>query len=137
MSEQAGREFHAAYIRANSGYYPYDTPPDTEGMTFPIRCRHCSRVYDLGKVTVTGWYTDCSMWKAPCCGVLADDRKPPWGISHYTELPRQDQAFLIADEDVTFPGERRCDKAFDTASEVCPRCFRQHTWLMETGKGER
>ena len=27
--------------------------------------------------------------------------------------------------------DRRCDKALDTASEVCPRCFRQHTWLME------
>jgi hypothetical protein len=25
----------------------------------------------------------------------------------------------------------RCDKALDTPSEVCPRCFRQHAWLME------
>jgi hypothetical protein len=24
----------------------------------------------------------------------------------------------------------RCDKALDTASEVCPRCFSQHTWLL-------
>jgi hypothetical protein len=25
----------------------------------------------------------------------------------------------------------RCDKALDTRSEVCPRCFRQHAWLLE------
>lgn len=85
----ADREFYEAYIRANSGHYPFDVP-DTAGMRSPVRCRWCSGVYDLGKVTVTGRYTDCSMWKAPCCGVLADDRKPPWGVSHYTELPRQD-----------------------------------------------
>ena len=59
----------------------------TEGMRSPVRCRWCGGVYDLGKVTVTARYTDCSMWKAPCCGVTADDRKPPWGVQHYTELP--------------------------------------------------
>lgn len=26
--------------------------------------------------------------------------------------------------------EKQCDKALDTASEICPRCFRQHAWLM-------
>jgi hypothetical protein len=92
---------------------------ETDGMTTPVRCR-CGRVYDLGKVTVEARYTDCSMWRTPCCKVLADDRKPPWGISWYEELPRRDRAF---------PEEDRCDKALDTASEVCPRCFRQHTWL--------
>ena len=59
----------------------------TAGMTSPVRCR-CGQVYDLGKVTVTGRYTDCSMWKTPCCGITADDRKPPWSVSWYTELPR-------------------------------------------------
>jgi hypothetical protein len=62
--------------------------PDTTGMTFPVRCRHCSRVYDLGKVEVVARYTDCSMWRCPGCSILADDRKPPWGIQHYDELPR-------------------------------------------------
>src|SRR5581483_3810646 len=95
-----------------------DMAAGTEGMRYPVRCRWCSGVYDLGTVTVTGRYTDCSMWKAPCCGVTADDRKPPWGVSHYTELPRQD-------------APPRCDRALDTASETCPTCFRQHTWLLE------
>jgi len=72
-----------------------------EGMMFPARCRWCSGVYDLAKVTVTGRYTDCSMWKAPCCGVTADDRKPPWGISHYTELPRQDASPEAAGTETT------------------------------------
>lgn len=44
------------------------------GMTSPVRCTWCNRVYDLGKVEVTARYTDCSMWKSPCCGVLVDDR---------------------------------------------------------------
>ena len=85
-----------------------------EGMTFPVRCR-CGGVYDLGKVTVTARYADCSMWKAPCCGVTADDRKPPWGISWYKELPRrapwrdsddeaQAEGLAAADLDPDWPG---------------------------------
>ena len=46
----------------------------TQGMTSPVRCRYCRRIYDLGKVEVTARYTDCSVWKAPCCGVTVDDR---------------------------------------------------------------
>lgn len=74
----------------------------TESMTSPVRCRHCRRVYDLGAVEVVARYTDCSMWHCPGCKILADDRKPPWGIQHYDELPRRDRAFPVADEDVTF-----------------------------------
>lgn len=45
------------------------------GMTSPVRCLRCHNgVYDLGKVEVTARYTDCSMWKAPCCGSVVDDR---------------------------------------------------------------
>jgi hypothetical protein len=47
---------------------------DTTGMHQPARCTWCSGVYDLGTVTITARYTDCSMWKAPCCGVTVDDR---------------------------------------------------------------
>jgi hypothetical protein len=47
---------------------------DTAGMFSPVRCTWCRRVYDLGKVEVTARYTDCSMWKAPCCGRTVDDR---------------------------------------------------------------
>lgn len=43
-------------------------------MFSPVRCAHCNRVYDLGTVTVTARYTDCSVWNAPCCGRPVDDR---------------------------------------------------------------
>lgn len=46
----------------------------TEGMHFPVRCTWCGGVYDVGAVEVTARYTDCSMWKAPCCGRQVDDR---------------------------------------------------------------
>lgn len=42
-------------------------------MSSPVRCT-CGRVYDLGAVEVTTRYQDCSVWRAPCCGRLADDR---------------------------------------------------------------
>lgn len=48
--------------------------PDTSGMSSPVRCTHCHNVYDLAAVTVTGRYTDCSMWWSPCCDLLVDDR---------------------------------------------------------------
>lgn len=43
-------------------------------MFSPVRCASCRGVYDLGKVEVTARYTNCSVWKAPCCGRVADDR---------------------------------------------------------------
>lgn len=46
----------------------------TEGMFSPVRCTWCPKVYDLGTVTVTARYTDCSMWKCPGCGNTVDDR---------------------------------------------------------------
>ena len=52
----------------------YEPTPDTSGMTSPVRCTYCRGVYDLGTVTVTARYTDCSMWRSPCCGQLVDDR---------------------------------------------------------------
>ena len=84
-------------------FFPGDLP-ETAGMTSPVRCR-CGHVYDLGTVTVEARYTDCSMWRTPCCRQLADDRKPPWGISWYTELPRTDITYPVDDDDVTFPEE--------------------------------
>jgi hypothetical protein len=46
----------------------------TEGMYQPVECCHCGGVYDLGTVTVTARYADCSVWKAPCCGCEVDSR---------------------------------------------------------------
>lgn len=42
-------------------------------MVKPVRCT-CGTVYDIGKVTVTARYLDCSVWKTPCCGRTVDDR---------------------------------------------------------------
>jgi hypothetical protein len=47
---------------------------DVSSMFSPAQCAHCGGVYDLGTVEVTARYADCSMWKAPCCGLLVDDR---------------------------------------------------------------
>ena len=47
-------------------------------MSYPVRCTHCRKIYDAGKVTVTARYTDCSMWKSPCCGLTVDDRGKGW-----------------------------------------------------------
>jgi hypothetical protein len=47
---------------------------DVEAMSLPVRCRFCNGIYDLGSVTVTGRYVDCSVWQTPCCNRTADDR---------------------------------------------------------------
>lgn len=54
--------------------FDFIDPKELEGMFSAVRCTHCGGVYDLGKVEVTGRYTDCSIWKAPCCGRTVDDR---------------------------------------------------------------
>lgn len=53
-------------------------------MTFPVRCSHCRRVYDLASVEVTGRYLDCTLWNAPCCHRQVDDRS--WPRKDYEEL---------------------------------------------------
>lgn len=60
-------------------------------MFHPGRCRWCGSIYDGGKVEVTARYADCSVWKAPCCGVTADDRPLAWGGS-FTPLGREEIA---------------------------------------------
>jgi len=59
---------------------------DVRDTSFPVRCTRCSKVYDLGKVTVVARYTDCSVWKCPGCGCTVDDRPAGWGDHHYVEL---------------------------------------------------
>lgn len=60
------------------------TEDKIRGMTSPVRCGACGRIYDLGTVTVTQRYADCSVWKAPCCKVTTDDRT--WSHPQYEEL---------------------------------------------------
>ncbi len=56
------------------GRYVATSDTDTSGMRDPVQCAHCPGVYDLATVNVTARYTDCSMWRSPCCGLLVDDR---------------------------------------------------------------
>jgi hypothetical protein len=63
-----------------------ETLRDTTGMFSPVRCR-CGQVYDMGTVTVTARYLDCSVWRAPCCNRQVDDRGPGWkSVPDYTPI---------------------------------------------------
>lgn len=62
------------WIIGMDGRYVATSDTDTSGMTSPVRCTHCPGVYDLATVTVTARYTDCSMWRSPCCDLTVDDR---------------------------------------------------------------
>lgn len=72
--------------------YGYPMPHlDTTDMSQPAQCTHCGRVYDLGTVEVTARYSDCSMWRSPCCNRLVDDRGETGWKSHgdYRRLDRR------------------------------------------------
>ena len=67
-----------------------DFPVEAEGMFSPVRCAHCRGVYDLGEVTVTARYMDCSVWRSPCCDLTVDDRGEGWkSRPDYTELRKR------------------------------------------------
>lgn len=59
-----------------------------DGMTSPVECGFCGRVYDLGAVEVTARFADCSVWTTPCCKRPGVDDRPPWpgGQRAYREL---------------------------------------------------
>ena len=60
-----------------------------QDMTFPVRCTSCNRIYDLGKLTEYGRYTDCTTWRCPGCKISVSDRPHAWGHDHhYVELDR-------------------------------------------------
>lgn len=64
------------------------------GMFKPVRCT-CGDFYDIGQVEVIGRYTDCSVWKAPCCGRQADDRgETGW---------KSTQDYTVIDKNNPFP----------------------------------
>ncbi|MEV1013823.1 hypothetical protein AB0I89_24020 [Micromonospora sp. NPDC049801] len=45
------------------------------GMFKPASCNRCRNgMYDIGTVEVTARYTDCSVWRTPCCKQVVDDR---------------------------------------------------------------
>jgi hypothetical protein len=72
-------------------YGEYHPEPDTTGMMFPVQCTHCGGVYDVGCVTVTARYADCSVWTTPCCKRVGVDDRPSWSTGeprHYRKLGR-------------------------------------------------
>ncbi len=56
---------------------------DVSSMFAPVKCRSCGTVYDSGPVEVVARYSDCTIWKQPCCSVLGDDRPIGWGGTVY------------------------------------------------------
>lgn len=51
-----------------------------------VQCTHCRGTYDVGHVEVVARYSDCSVFKAPCCGRTVDDRA--WkSLPDYREMP--------------------------------------------------
>lgn len=81
---------------------------DPARMSMPYRCNGCGTVYDGGRVTVTGRYADCDVWKAPCCGATHDNRRAwsgaPGARMGYTDLRERDR--VLAERGVTPWGER-------------------------------
>jgi hypothetical protein len=61
-----------------------------EGMTTPVQCTKCGRVYDLQGVKVVARYADCTVWECPGCGITVDDRPVGWGDHHYREMSKYD-----------------------------------------------
>lgn len=53
--------------------------PDNIGkMRSPVKCKLCNEennIYDLGLVNIIQRFSDCSVFKTPCCNKLADDRE--------------------------------------------------------------
>lgn len=62
--------------------------PPVADMMYPVRCMHCSGVYSLTHVQVTGRYTDCSVWTSPCCGYPGIDDRPWVRDRHYREISK-------------------------------------------------
>lgn len=65
-----GREM----LRLHDNYGRLIVEADTTGMMFPVRCRHCNHVYDVGAVRVKQRYSDCDVWDCPGCHAEVDNR---------------------------------------------------------------
>jgi hypothetical protein len=76
--------------------------PDVSDMSTPALCSHCGSIYDVGHVTVTARYSDCSLWNAPCCGRQADSRhawnNQPGARMGYVDIRARDR--LLAERRV-------------------------------------
>jgi hypothetical protein len=45
---------------------------------YKVKCTHCGLTYNLESVKIIARYSDCTVFKTPCCNVMADDRE--WKI---------------------------------------------------------
>lgn len=60
---------------------------DTVHMSYPVMCQHCRSVYDLTTAEHVARYSDCDVFKSPCCKRTVDTR--PWkSLPDYLKLPR-------------------------------------------------
>lgn len=67
-----------------------------------VQCAHCRGVYQLGDVEIVARYADCTMFRAPCCGQVVDDRR--WkALPSFERLPRE--ATVLANGDILMPDD--------------------------------
>jgi hypothetical protein len=59
-------------------YRPIGDKKEIQSMMVPVRCCRCSKVYDLCDVkseNIIHRYSDCTLYKSPCCNQTVDDRE--------------------------------------------------------------
>jgi hypothetical protein len=71
-----------------------ELPVAVAGMSSPVRCSLCGKYYDLQAVTPTTSHADCTPFRAPCCGVEADERT--WIHQPYVRVSREQLTALRA-----------------------------------------
>lgn len=57
-------------------------------MIHPVRCNHCSQVYDLCDGKPVHRYADCTVYITPCCNRQVDDRTCLSSFSAFSEIRR-------------------------------------------------
>lgn len=61
-------------------------PTTDDTSRHDVICNYCRSTYELGRVTTTARYADCTMFITPCCGREVDDRS--WKSFPPRPLPR-------------------------------------------------
>lgn len=62
-------------------------------MISPVRCNHCGKTYDLTNVETIHRYSDCTVFKTPCCNKIADDRE--WkGLPDFKRITNENKHII-------------------------------------------
>lgn len=79
-------EYHGQmFMQTIDGHLiPLDGGNHVKDMLVPVQCKHCSQIYDLCDGKVVHRYTDCTLFRSPCCNALVDDR----GEKDFTRLEK-------------------------------------------------